>query len=265
MGAAAQAWRDALEAWAIPRHILDAAPSSPWGFDPGRFGSIADAAIALEHDEPSHAAARAALPAGGTVLDVGAGAGAGSLRLADRAGRLVAFDASRPLLEEFATRARMLAVEHMMIEGRWPDDHEVAPRVDVVVCHNVFYNATDLDAFARALDEHATRRVVIELTAEHPLAWLQPYWQTLHRLERPSRPTVDDARAVLDALGFEVEERRWSRGTPLPDDGPDGLVDRLARRLCLPSDRHDELAALLQEVPPPDHREVVALWWDTPS
>jgi hypothetical protein len=38
-------------------------------------------------------------------------------------------------------------------------------------------------------------------------------------------------------------------------------VARIARRLCLPADRHDELARVVAQDPPPTERDVVTLWW----
>jgi hypothetical protein len=41
----------------------------------------------------------------------------------------------------------------------------------------------------------------------------------------------------------------------------DESLERIARRLCLPPSRHDELRALLMEYPPPIEREMVTIWW----
>ena len=61
----------------------------------------------------------------------------------------------------------------------------------MVVRYHVVYNVADLAAFAAALTDHAHRRVVVELTAVHPMAWMSPYRKGLHDLDpscwRPSR------------------------------------------------------------------------------
>jgi hypothetical protein len=36
---------------------------------------------------------------------------------------------------------------------------------------------------------------------------------------------------------------------------------RIARRLCLPPERHEELRLMLADVPPPTERDVVTPWW----
>ncbi|MDP9241458.1 MAG: SAM-dependent methyltransferase, partial [Actinomycetota bacterium] len=88
---AADQWRDELASWAIPDEILAAASESPWGF-PVELFRVADAVEPSMPDTPSRRRALEALPAGGSVLDVGCGGGAASLALAPPAGRLVGVD-----------------------------------------------------------------------------------------------------------------------------------------------------------------------------
>jgi SAM-dependent methyltransferase len=256
---AADRWGEQLAALAVPDHILAAAPEPPWGFDVGLFSRIADEALAAA--TVSQARARQALPDGGTVLDVGCGAGAASLPLVPRAGQLTGLDESTGMLAAFAERAEGLGVAHGEIEGRWPDIAATAPDADVVVCHNVVYNVPDLEPFLQALDEHALRRVVIELTAAHPLAWMRPYWHALHDLERPPGPVAADAAAVAVEAGFAVQLDRWEKPAAWEHWG-DELVAFVRRRLCLPPDRDDEVRAAIERDPPPSARSVVTLWWD---
>ena len=254
-----RAWAGMLADWAVPEEILAAAPASPFFFDPRSFIGAAEEAVNRSADTPSDAAAREALPAGGTVLDVGCGAGAASLRL--RPGRVVGVDQSRPLLAAFSEGARRLGIDVEVIEGRWPDRAGEAETTDVVVCHHVLYNVPDLAPFAAALSAHARRRVVVEMTASHPLAWLTPYWKALHGLEQPERPTGDDAVAVLEAMGLTVAQTRWRRRYAVIGEGGEDAVARIGRRLCIGPHRYDELRGLLAVEPPPPDRDVVTLWW----
>src|SRR5204862_2441483 len=131
-----------------------------------------------------------ALPDAGSVLDVGAGGGAASLPLCPPAVAVTAVDQSPQMLAAFAELATKQGIDHLEVEGLWPD---VAGRVgpaDVVVCHHVLYNVGDLVPFLVALTDHAQSRVVVEMTAEHPQALLNPLWEHSHRLGRPTGPTA---------------------------------------------------------------------------
>jgi 2-polyprenyl-3-methyl-5-hydroxy-6-metoxy-1,4-benzoquinol methylase len=256
-------WQQMLEGWAVPGDLIAQARESPYFFDPAVFIEAADVAISRAEDTPSDRAARDALAEGGTVLDVGVGAGAASLRL--RPAHITGVDPSATLLEAFAARATKLGIAHAEAVGKWPD---AAPRVvaaDVVVCHHVVYNVTDLASFVSALAAHAHRRVVVELTAMHPMSWLAPYWMALHGLTQPQTPTSDNAAAVVSALGFDAHQQRSRREVQMIGERGDEQEARIARRLCLGSEHMPELRRLLAATPPPATREIVTLWWDVPS
>ena len=238
-----------LAEWSIPEPLIADAPESPYFFDPQVFIEIADASLAREEDTPSDAVARDALPGSGSVLDVGVGAGTASLRL--NPGHVMGVDPSGELLTAFTERAARHGIVATAFEGRWPEIAAEVPLADVVVCHHVCYNVADLAGFAAALSSHARNRVVVELTTVHPMTWMAPYWEAMHGLRQPDRPTVGDAIEVLTALGADVREQRWKREYQMLGETGPHQVDRIARRLCLPPARHGELAALLAAIPPP--------------
>ncbi|MFC7481300.1 class I SAM-dependent methyltransferase [Luedemannella flava] len=269
---AAGRWREQLGGWGVPAHITEGVADSPWEHQVGTFARRADQALALgAEDGPSMARAREALAPTGTVLDIGAGAGASSLPLAPQMTELIAVDTNEAMLA--ALRART-SVPTTAIVGRWPDIADDTPAADVVVCHHIAYNVPDLAELARQLTAHARRRVVMELTNTHPMAVLNPLWERLHGLERPTGPTAADAAAVLAEAGLDVHEERRPRpvGPAHPDFG--ALVAGTARRLCVPAERFGELAQGLLDlgVDPTDPRdlnstadgpmELVTLWWD---
>jgi SAM-dependent methyltransferase len=258
MGPAAQRWADQLAEWAIPQEILDQAPESPWSFPPALFHA---APPESEPDTPSGTRAREAVPVGGTVLDVGAGGGAASLRLVPPAAHITALDEGADMLTSFVARADELGIDHSEVHGRWPDVAPNAPVVDVVVSNHVLYNVPDLGPFVLALTDHARERVVVEISAKHPTAVQAPLWLHFHGLVRPDGPTADDAVAVMREVGLDVSVEH-STHPPRP-----AHVDRaqrvafVRRRLCLPAERDPEVDALLPDetaVPP---REVATIWW----
>jgi len=255
---AAQQWRDELAAWAIDPEILARAPQSPWEMPPEAF----PADDRKPSDTPSRQRALDALPAGGSALDVGCGAGAAGLALAPPAALLVGVDQSARMLDAFSRAAQDRGVAHEAIEGRWPDIEGRAPLVDVVVAHNVAYNVADLPAFAHALSWHARHRVVLELTHTHPLTFQGPLWQHFHGQARPKGPSAELARDVLAEAGLPVRMERFAAPARSLDPA---LRARLTRiRLCLPADREPEVAELLSAAGPAPSRNLVTLWLDTP-
>ena len=265
---AREQWTQALAAWAIPSAIIAAAPEPPWGFPTDVFERRADAALVAP--SPSARCALEALPEGGEVLDVGCGAGAAALPLAGVAGRLIGVDPAVAMLQAFRARAVTLGKEATIVEGTWPDAADRTPVADVVVCHHVAYNVQDLAPFAQRLTDHARQRVVLELTARHPMQVLNDLWLQFHDLVRPTTPTAVGAVAVLQELGLKVQRLDWEAPS-LGWSGPDArmsLVAWVRGRLCLPAARDAEIEAALGERIIQEQgavslspRLVVTLWW----
>jgi precorrin-6B methylase 2 len=266
----AERWRADLASWAIPEPILRAVDRSPWTLPRQAFARRAERQVAAPEGVSFELAAEALRP-GGTVLDVGSGAGAASLPLAPWASGTVAVDESEGMLDTLRAMAANLGVPVRLVRGRWPDVAAEVEPVDVVVCHHVFYNVPDLPEFATALTDHARRRVVVEMTPRHPMTLLNPLWQRLHGLDRPDRPTADDAVELLRTLGLNPRVQRWRRPVQ-PEFGSFAeMVDTTARRLCLPPDRNPDVADALRDlgVDPdgepylgPPVRELVTVSWD---
>ncbi len=255
---AAEEWAAALASWAIPPEIVANAPEDPWAWPVARRVRATEQALTM--DSPSTRRAREVLPDGGSVLDVGCGAGAASLPLCPPGATVVGVDHDAVALAAFAEQAERRGAAHTEIAGRWPEVMDEVAAADLVVCNHVLYNVPDLEPFVAALADRARRRTVIEITSEHPRAWMNPLWRTLHGIERPTRPTVDDAIRVLVPLGIDPNVERWF--APMSADAGEDLVALARRALCLRPDRDPDIAAALEQYPLPAEREIATLWWD---
>ena len=268
---AIEGWKAGLAAWAIPDEIVAAAPESPWGFPSELFARRTTSALQRPLTE-SHRRSLEALPAGGTMLDVGVGGGAGSLPLASRLSQITGVDTSEKMLDSFRRAAAAAGIKVTTVLGEWPAVAGQVPGCDVAVCHHVLYNVADLEPFILALSDRARRRVVIEMTPEHPLAWMNDLWLTFHGLERPSSPTHREAAEAIAELGFQVQSM-LSLGPPVLSGFPDrgDAIAFVRKRLCLWPADDDRLSRALGDrlaekggmwtAAPPNH-PIVTLWWD---
>jgi len=268
---AIERWKAALAAWAIPDEILAAAPESPWGFPSELFARRTASALQRPLTE-SHRRSLEALPAGGTMLDVGVGGGAGSLPLASRLSQITGVDTSEKMLDSFRRAAAGAGIRVATVLGEWPAVAGEVPGCDVAVCHHVLFNVADLKPFVVALSARARRRVVIEMTPEHPLSWMNDLWLTFHGLGRPSSPTYKDAAEAIADLGFHVHSM-LSQGPPVVSGFPNrgDAIAFVRKRLCLWPEDDARLARALGDrlvekeglwsAAPPDH-PIVTLWWD---
>lgn len=269
---AAERWAEQLAAWAIPEDVLARAPEPPWGFPTAIFARRVVANRSLE--TPDRVAARQALGEGGSVLDVGAGAGAASLALVPPATSIVAVDAEPTMLEELERQARALPapgggstppLSVRTVLGRWPGVADLVEPQDVAVCHHVVYNVADIAPFVSALAARARRRTVLVLPEDHPLSWMRPLWARFWGMDRPDGPTAEDLLEVLGEQGISPQVR-WFEDAAFAaaDTAEERAAQLLAtrRRLCLTADRDTEIAEALDELPR-RARRVVAVWWDT--
>ncbi len=215
----------------------------------------------------SHRRAMDALKEGGDVLDVGAGRCAMSLPLRPPAGRIIAVDSQPSMLEKSPADVTVL--------GGWPDVADTAGRADVVVCGHVLYNVPHLASFVEALTMAARRRVVVEITESHPRN-RQPErdpWKHLWAIDRPTGPTWEDARDVIQQTGVRPGVEVWETDQRGSFPSLDDLVRLMRRTVCLdPSRDHDVRAIVLRHAVERDGRwrmsggtrRLVTLWWDLP-
>jgi SAM-dependent methyltransferase len=255
---AARKWADDLAAWAIPDQIMAQAPTNPWIHPVAQF-IAPDGPIP---DSPSHAAARSALPVGGSVLDVGCGGGRAALALVPPAAHLIGVDHQQGMLDAFAAAAERRAVAHTEILGDWPEAAPRTPIADVVVSHHVAYNIPDLPAFVTALTAHARRRVVLELPVRHPLSWMNPLWKQFWDLDRPESPTANDALAIIRENGYDAHLEEFDDITERIPLDPTAQAESACIRLCLPAERAGEVADAVAAADRGMPRRLAAIWWD---
>ena len=263
---AGQHWSEQLLSWAIPDEIIAQAEVPPWAHDPKTFAVDET----LDPTSPIFELARELLPLeGGSVMDIGCGGGRSSLPLAPRAKHIVGVDENPAMLARFQQAADEAGVSFTEIHGRFPDiviaatksDQPVQP-CDVVVCHHVFFNVSDLEPFIVALTAMARLGVVVVLPQRHPLSAWNEGWKHFWNLDRPLGPTAQDAITVIRGLGIEPEVFVVPR-PPMSQhaEEPISLAVSARRRLCLPASRNQEVAAWLEKNPPAFMSDVVVLRW----
>ena len=200
--------------WAIPAEILAGATHQPFVFTPEVFAAPEPGTFELSLS--NHRAAEA-LGDGGSVLDVGCGGGAAAFAVAPPATEVIGTDRQDNMLEMFAATARRRGIAAQVHAGSWPEIAAEVPVADVVVCHNVLYNTADVPPFVAALDAHARRRVVIEITPKHPQDRRRMLWRHFWNLERPHEPTAATAVEAIAEAGLTPSSRSFSCPTiPAP-------------------------------------------------
>ncbi len=235
---------------------MSQAPESPWIHPPAMFTLPTEIS-----DSPSHQRAREAMPIDGSVLDIGCGGGIAAFAVAPPAGTVIGVDHQDEMLKMFAESANAKGFEHQEVLGDWPDVSPQTPKADVVTCHHVAYNVAQIEPFLKALDSHATKRVVIELPQQHPLSSMRKAWKTFWDLDRPVKPTPQDLIEVLEQMGISANLELWQgpklRPIPIEDE-----IRFLRIRLCLDDSRDADLRDFIEAQEPMESRALATIWWD---
>ena len=203
-----------------------------------------------------------ALGDGGTVLDVGAGAGRYALPLAGRADFVTAVEPSAAMGRHLQERAEQAGVRNLRLVASTWEDVDVPPH-DVVLAAHILYPIADVAPFVRKLVAHARRAWFITIRVEPMGAELAPLWQQVWRTPYPVEPTFLDLYPLLFALGLRPNARMMPFAV---GGGGMTFADALAQargRLFLTADdhRHDEaLAAFLRT-----HLQEDASGWHWPG
>ncbi len=256
MTSAAEKWRSDLALWAIPKEILHQAPEKPWIHPPALF-QIPDEI----KDSLSHQRAREAMPVGGSVLDIGCGGGIGAFAITPPAAHVIGVDEQEEMLELFSENAKRYGTSVETILGQWPAVSNQTPVADVVTVHHVAFNVGEIVPFLKALDNHARKRVVIEVPVIHPMSNMNVGWKHFWNVIRPTVPVASDLVEVLAEVGISATIE-YFEGEILLDKKVDGANGFIRRRLCLPEERQGEIDAFIAAHPLPERRHLAVIWWD---
>ncbi|MEY5030180.1 MAG: hypothetical protein RLZZ334_127 [Actinomycetota bacterium] len=253
---ASEKWRSDLEAWAIPKEIIDQAPESPWIHPPALFQIPA-----LIELTPSHQKAFEALPIDGSILDIGCGGGIAAFAMGNKASLVIGVDHQSEMLDMFTENAKARNINSKVHEGFWPEIESQVEVADVAVAHHVVYNVQDIVPFIGAMNSHARKRVVIEMPQHHPLSNLSEAWKYFWNLDRPVNPTPQDFMDVLSELGINGHMQLWD-GQLRQERNLNDAVRFTRIRLCLPESREPEVRDFLVNHPASEIRPLTTIWWD---
>ena len=257
MSTAAEIWRDKLKLWAIPKEIIDQAETSPWIHPPAIF-QIPDEI----QQTPSHEKAMEAMPNNGSVLDIGCGGGIGAFALTGKIKRAIGVDHQEEMLVMFNENAAARNIEASVHLGFWPELSSEVEVADVVVAHHGLYNVQDAVPFIKALNNHARKRVVIEIPQSHPLSTMNAAWKHFWNLDRPTGPLPQDLMAVLTEMGIDAHLLLWEGEMRMEQETPEAMNDRRIR-LCLPTTRLNDVSDFFRNNQFPKTRPLATIWWDT--
>ena len=165
------------------------------------------------------------------------------------------------MLEMYSQNAIKRNIDSEVHEGFWPAIAEQVSVAEVVTVHHVVYNVGDIEPFLKALNNHASKRVVIELPIVHPMTSASAGWEHFWKLVRPTSPNADDLLVVLNEMGISANIEKFSADFPL-DQSADEIAERTRVRLCLPPSRLNEVKEFLLDHPFVTKRDLAVIWWD---
>jgi len=269
---ARERWREALEAWAIPQHLLDAVADDPYEWPADLYERATRAAVSSDATWPTLDRIAALSGPGGSVLDVGAGSGRVAIPLARRRHRVTVVERNEAMIQALTRQAEDAGVEITRIVGSWPQVAGNAGRHDVVTSSHVVYDVAAIGPFVEAMHRAARRGVVVEMTERHPWSGLSRHFEMLHGLRRPTRPTADDfCDVVAETVGATPEVERWQGSGGLRFSDLPELLAFYRRRLLVTPGRSVEASALLEPeveqtddgwlILGPADRPLVTVWW----
>ncbi len=180
-------------------------------------------------------ALRKLVPADGTFVDVGAGAGRFSIPLARSVAHVIAVepsDAMRAALERDVQRAELRNIQ--VVGAGWEAAADVTG--DVVLAAHVVYPLLDVAPFLRKLDAAARKWAAILVFEDPPLSWLSGFWPRVHGEERLAPPHLPQVVEVVNELGYGPPRVDLIEVEPFDLGPPQIAREKLRRRLYVASE-----------------------------
>ena len=188
-------------------------------------------------------------PEGGSVLDVGGGAGRFAIALALRRETAVTVvDPSPSMLEQL--EASVSEVEGTNVTGvnaEWESARVAA--ADLVLCSHVVYGVADIRPFLQKLYDHAKKRVVLVSFVDSPQAGVAPLWEPVYGEERVNLPALPELMDVLWEMGIYPSIRMMPPTGPHTFESVEAAVEEVSGRLFIGSDseRLERLSETIEE------------------
>ena len=175
-------------------------------------------------------------PAGGSVLDVGGGAGRFAIPLAlRRASAATVVDPSPAMLEQLgASVSEAEGANVTGVNAEWE-----AARVDagdLVLCSHVVYGVADILPFLQKLNDHALRRVALVSFVDSPQSWTAPLWEPVYSEKRVNLPALPELMNVLWEMGIYPSVRMMQATGPQTFESVEAAVEEVRGRLFMGSD-----------------------------
>jgi SAM-dependent methyltransferase len=214
----------------------------------------------------------AELQRGGTLLDVGAGAGRYCVPLARLAGRVTAVEPSQGMRDELKGAAAKAGVANIdFVMTTW----EAAPAQlhDVVLASHVLYAIEDIAPFVLKLDRCARRACYIAIRVDQLGTPMTDLWREVRGMEPPPEPAFPDLLNLLFALGIRPNSRLMTLDPLGRFSDLDDAVDFARRQLFLTTDdseRDERIRRFLADtlVPVgsrltwPQPQQAAIVWWN---